>query len=119
MKLDEDNVKDDRRKRGMTMMNGKAIKKTVGPGRKQGREDQMSKINFQKQLNALKKIKEEEKKDYEERINKINLEIADLKVKNLNLQYANDALKIKYKNTVKSITNQCNKKGIKLNITFG
>ena len=119
MKLDEDNVKDDRRKRGMTMMNGKAIKKTVGPGRKQGREDQMSKIKFQKPLNALKKIKEEEKKDYEERINKINLEIADLKVKNLNLQYANDALKIKYKNTVKSITNQCNKKGIKLNITFG
>ena len=33
-------------------------------------------------------------------INKINLEIADLKVKNLNLQYANDALKIKYKSTV-------------------
>ena len=65
MKLDEDYTKDDRIKRGMTMMNGKALKKSVGPGRKQSREDQMNKINFQKQLNALKKIKEEEKKDYD------------------------------------------------------
>ena len=62
MKLDEDYIKDDRRKRGMTMMNGKALEKSVGPGRKQSREDEMSKINFQKTIKCLKKNKRRRKK---------------------------------------------------------
>ena len=67
-------------------------------------------------MNALKIIKEEEKKDFEEQLNKIMLEVATLKVKNLNLEYKNDELMIRYKNLIKSITNQCKKKGLKLNI---
>ena len=43
-------------------------------------------------------------------------ELANLKVQNLNLEYKNDELKMKYKNMIKSFTIQCNKKGIKLNI---
>ena len=71
-------------------------------------------LNFQKQLNALKKIKEEEQKNYEDRINKNQIELARLKVKTLNLEYKYDELNVKYKNLIKAITEECNKKGIKL-----
>ena len=71
-------------------------------------------LNFQKQLNALKKIKDEEQKNYEERINKNQIEMAQLKVKTLNLEYKYDELNVKYKNLLKAITEECNKKGIKL-----
>ena len=71
-------------------------------------------LNFQKQLNALKKIKDEEQKNYEERINKNQIEMARLKVKTLNLEYKYDELNVKYKNLLKAITEECKKKGIKL-----
>ena len=114
---DEVNPEDGTRKRGFTQMNDNRIRKITITGRKYSRETQMSQLNFKKQLNALKKIKEEEKKDLEDRIDNIYLEVADLKYKNLNLQYINDELKIKYKNMIKSVTSQCNKKGIKLNLS--
>ena len=114
---DEVNPEDGTRKRGFTQMNDNRIRKITITGRKYSRETQMSQLNFKKQLNALKKIKEEEKKDLEDRIENIYLEVADLKYKNLNLQYINDELKIKYKNMIKSVTSQCNKKGIKLNLS--
>ena len=102
------------RKRGRTLMTEKRRK--VHFRKQQSLEDQMTQLNFEKKLNAIKKIKEEEKKDFEKQIDKINLEIATLKVKNLNLQYENDALHVKYRNMLRSISNQCSKKGIKLNI---
>ena len=110
------------RKRGLTIMTNNNLKMLSNPfmggsGRKGSRESQMSRLNYEKKLNALKKIQEEEKKDYEDRINKIYLEIASLKYKNLNLEYKNDELNIRYKNLIKSITTQCNKKGIKINIS--
>ena len=101
------------KKRGQTIINDKIRRKSLN-GKKSSFEAQITQINFRKQLNALKKIKEEEEKDFNERINKMYVEIAELKVKNLNLTYVNDELKIKYKNRIKSVTNQCNKKGIKL-----
>ena len=88
-----------------------------GSGRKGSNESQMSRINYEKKLKALKKIQEEEQTDYEDRINNIYLEIASLKYKNLNLEYKNDELNIRYKTLIKSITTQCNKKGIKINIS--
>ena len=81
-------------------------------------ETNIDKINFEKQLAALKKIKEDEKKDFEEQIDKISMELAILKVKYSNHQFESDSLLLKYKNTIKSISNQCKKKGIKLSINL-
>ena len=75
-------------------------------------------LNLEKQLSALKKIKEDEKKDYEEQLEKIKMELAMLKVQNLNIQYETNSLLAKYKNTIKSIANQCQKKGIKLSLNL-
>ena len=81
-------------------------------------ENNMKKLNLEKQFNALKKMKEDEKKDYEEQIEKLQIELAMIKVKNLNKQYETDSLLLKYKNTIKSIANQCKKKGIKLSLNL-
>ena len=81
-------------------------------------ESKMEKINFEKQLNALKKMKEDEKKDYEEQIDKLKMEIATLKVKHLNQEYETETLLVKYRNILRKISNQCKKKGIKLNINL-
>jgi hypothetical protein len=114
-KLDEDVHIQRNRKRGLTFINNPNLSR-MPMERKVNEEALLNKLNYEKQLNALKKIKEEEKKDFEEQLNKILLEVATLKVKNLNLEYKNDELIIRYKNLIKSLTNQCNKKGIKLNI---
>ena len=81
-------------------------------------ENEIEKINLEKQLNALKKMKDDEKKDYEEQLEKIKLELAMLKVKNLNQTYEMESLLVKYRNTIKSIASQCKKKGIKLVINL-
>ena len=112
---DEDNTIRIPRKRGKTQMDHKGGTKKIS-GQKLGYDEQMNQINFEKQLNALKKIKNEEKKNYEEKIEKMDLEIANLKFKYLNLEYKNEELNLKYKNMIKSIVNQCSKKGIKLNL---
>ena len=46
------------------------------------------------------------------------MELAEIKLKNVNLEYECDSLRIKYNNFIKSITNQCKKNGIKLNINY-
>ena len=84
--------------------------------RKETLEGKMNQINFEKKLNALMKMKADEKKDFETQIEKINLELAELKLKNVDLEYENDSLRIKYRNFIKTITNECKKKGIKLNV---
>jgi chromosome segregation ATPase len=103
------------RKREYTLIN--ARKKNIT---KKGTllETNIDKINFEKQLVALKKIKEDEKKDYEEQIDKISMELAMLKINYSNYQFESDSLLLKYKNTIKSISNQCKKKGIKLSINL-
>ena len=52
----------------------------------------MEKLIYEKQLNALKKMKEDEKKDYEEQIEKLELELAQIKTQALNKQYETDSL---------------------------
>ena len=76
------------------------------------------KLLLQKQIDVLKKLKEEEKKDYEAQIEKIKIDMAVLKVKFLNKQYEEDVLLLKYKNTIKAIANQCKLKGIKLSLNL-
>lgn len=78
----------------------------------------MDKVVYEKQLNAFKKIKEEEKKDYEHKIEKVRMELATLKVKFSNYQFESDTLLAKYKNTLKSISTQCKKNGIKLSLNL-
>ena len=104
-----------RRKRGLTIMN--AHHKNVRP-KKDTLEEKMIQMNYEKKINVLKKMKDDEKKDLEKQMEKINLELAGLKLKNVDLAYENDALHIKYKNLIKTVTNECKKKGIKLNINY-
>ena len=85
-------------------------------GKKLSYEINMNEVNYQKKLNALKKIIEENKKDFEDKLNKVYYELAETKAKNTSLSYEVDELKMKYRNMLKAITNQCNKKGIKLNL---
>ena len=47
-----------------------------------GAKRNMDKINYEKQMNALKQLKEEEKKNYESQIKKLRMEIAIMKMKN-------------------------------------
>ena len=84
--------------------------------RKESIEGPMTQNTLQKKLDALKKMKEDEKKEFEAQLEKINLELAEIKVKKVNLEYENDALRVKYNNFIKSVTNQCKKNGITLNI---
>ncbi len=84
--------------------------------RKESMEGPMTQNTLQKKLDVLKKMKEDEKKEFETQLEKINLELAEIKVKKVNLEYENDALRVKYNNFIKSVTNQCKKNGITLNI---
>ena len=84
--------------------------------RKESMEGPMTQNTLQKKLDVLKKMKEDEKKEFEGQLEKINLELAEIKVKKVNLEYENDALRVKYNNFIKSVTNQCKKNGITLNI---
>ena len=102
------------RKRGLTQLS--QTQRHLRP-RRETLEGKMNKINFEKRLNALMKMKNDENKDFEDQIEKINLELAELKLKNVDLEYENDALRIKYRNFIKTVTNECRKKGIKLNVS--
>ena len=73
---------------------------------------------LQKQIDMLKQLKEEEKKDYETKIEKIKIDLEMLKVKFLNKKIEDDNIILKYKNIIKSISNQCKAKGIKLSMNF-
>lgn len=77
-------------------------------------EKNMDTLKFEKQMNALKKVKDDEKAYFEKEIERLNLELAEMKINTLNKQYENDSLLAKYKNCMKSISSQCKKKGIKL-----
>ena len=66
----------------------------------------------------MKKIREEEKKNYQTQIDKIKQDMEIMKLKFVNKQMDCDNLLLKYKNIFKSISNQCKAKGIKLSVNF-
>ena len=74
-----------------------------------------NKKQIQKQKEALNKIKEDEKKNILDEIDKLKGDIAVWKVKFLNQELDNEVMIVKYKNIIKSINEQCIKRGIKLN----
>ena len=76
------------------------------------------KLLLQKNYDRLKQLREDDKKNYEDQIEKLKLDIVTIKVKFLNKQYEDEKLLLKYKNTIKSMANQCKIKGIKLSLNL-
>ena len=74
--------------------------------KKPDEKNQLDKIYYEKQLEALKKLKDDEKNDYEEQIKKLRSELNLVKLKNLKQQSENDSLLNNYKNTIKLISKQ-------------
>ena len=66
-----------------------------------------NKIQLEKQVDTLKQMIEDEKKNYENEIDKFKGDIAVWKVKYLNQELENETLIAKYKNIIKSINVQC------------
>ena len=77
-----------------------------------------NKTQLEKQIDTLKQIKEDEKKNYVEEIDKLKSDIAVWKVKCLNQELENETLLVKYKNRIKSVYDICTKKGIKFNLNL-
>ena len=73
-----------------------------------------NKKKLEKQINNLKKTKENDKKYYLEEINKLKEDIALWKVKCLNQDLEKETIICKYKYIIKSISQQCNLKGIQI-----
>ena len=71
---------------------------------------------FEKQIETLKKMKEDEQKSFLNEIDKLKGDIAILKVRHLNQELENETMIAKYKSIIKSINEQCIKKGLKFNI---
>ena len=67
---------------------------------------QLKKIKYEKQIKALKKLKDDEKNDYEEQIKKLKKELNQLKLLKMEQQNKNDSLLNNYKNNIKLINNQ-------------
>ena len=106
------------RRREFTQSIKNVARKTTLARKKTIVEKKMDNLKFEKQLNALKKMKEDERKDYEEQIEKLKFELAELKIQALNKQYETDSLLVKYRNAIRAISNECKKKGIKLKVNF-
>jgi len=73
-------------------------------------ENKLEKLVYEKQLNALKKLKEDEKKDYETQIKKLQMELVMLKLKNKGQQTKNDVIIDGYKGLVKGLSSDFVKK---------
>ena len=71
---------------------------------------------FEKQIETLKKMKEDEQKSFLNEIDKLKGDIAILKVRHLNQELENETMIAKYRSIIKSINEQCIKKGLKFNI---
>ena len=74
-----------------------------------------NKAFYEKQIDTMKKIKENEKKIFLDEIDKLKGDMAVLKVKYLNQNLENETSIVKYKNIIKTIYRECNKRGIKFN----
>ena len=81
-------------------------------------DKRFQKFNLKKQFEALKKIKQDAEKDFKEQIEKLKVELVFLKAKILNQKFESDSLLVKYKNTIKSIADQCKKNGVKLSLNM-
>ena len=76
------------------------------------------KKTLEKQLDTLKQINEDEKNRFMDEIDKLKGDIAVMKVKFMNKELENEMMIAKYRNILRSISEQCNKIGIKLNFSL-
>ena len=74
-----------------------------------------NKLFYEKQIETLKKLKENENKILSDETDKLKGKIAILKVKYLNQNLENETIIVKYKNIIKTIYQECSKRGIKFN----
>lgn len=74
--------------------------------------------DLNRQMEAFKKIKEDEKKNLVDEIDKLKGDIAISKVKFMNQELENETLIVKYRNYLKCIGQECQKRGIKLNLNL-
>jgi hypothetical protein len=72
--------------------------------------NKLEKLVYEKQLNALKKLKEDEKKDYEAQIKKLQMELVMLRLKNRGQQTKNEVIIDGYKGLVKGLSSDFVKK---------
>ncbi len=70
--------------------------------KKQPPNDNFNKDYYEKKIEALNKLKNDEKNDYEEQIKKLKLELTVAKLKNIRQQHKNDSLVNNYKNIIKA-----------------
>ena len=77
-----------------------------------------NKTQLEKEIDTLKQNREDEKKKFNEEIDKLKSDIAIWKVKCLNQELENETLLVKYKNRIKNVYELCNKKGIKFNLNL-
>ena len=77
-----------------------------------------NKTQLEKEIDTLKQNREDERKKFNEEIDKLKSDIAQWKVKCLNREYENETLLVKYKNRIKDVYELCNKKGIKFNLNL-
>lgn len=74
--------------------------------------------DLNRKMEAFKKIKEDEKKILVDEIDKLKSDISISKVKFMNQELENETLLIKYRNYLKVIGQECQKRGIKLNLNL-
>ena len=123
MKKDLDNAKKELDEKAPSARRGvliqsilDATRKTALTRKKKSLGKSIDSIKFEKQLNALKMVKDDEKNYFEKEIEKLNLELAEIKLKALDKQFQTDYLLMKYKKIISSISSQCQKKGINIKI---
>ena len=69
---------------------------------------------LKQRYDELKKLKEEQQKEHEEKIEKMKIDLSNIKAIFFNKQLEDEIIIAKYKNTFNSIASQCKLKGIKL-----
>ena len=72
--------------------------------------------NFEKGLESLKTTKKKESETFTNEIDKLKEENVALKVKYLNYYLESETVISRYKNIIKAIEQECNKKGFKFNL---
>ena len=106
-------------KKNQTTSSGQKVKKKrISITIVKDNNNNTNKVSFEKQVGTLKMIQEDETKNMAGEIYKLKEDIALMKVKYLNQELENETLIAKYKSILKSIVQQCNKKGIKLDLNL-
>ena len=78
--------------------------------KKQPPNDNFNKDYYEKKIEALNKLKDDEKNDYEEQIKKLKMELVLIKLRNLKVQNKNEDLLNNYRSAIKLLSSEYLKK---------